>query len=165
MKKEILKHINQNGFYFNQFKPDEKFLAELFNGETPSPYVHEKTKKILTHFGLPVDQLQLVYEDINLGEYHEMHTHLIPADLQVIIWGIKGHYTGRDFKYGTKDHLKSFYPKFGDICFMKTNDLNFIHGVSPLKSGHKVRTLLVSVNCLGLLGEHVTVDAKNLEVC
>ena len=107
------------------------------------------------------EKLHLVFEDLQKGEFHELHTHLTPCDYQAIIWAPETSYEGRHFIYGTITKQTEFKPSFGDICFMKTNDLNFIHGVTTLITNTKVRTLLISINYSGKWGEHLTVSAKD----
>lgn len=162
MNKKIKNIIQENGFYFSKFEKDQSFHGLLLNTPQPTKQVEEYVSQILEGFDIKSDKLHLVYEDITQGESHALHTHLTPCDFQVLIWAPKAQFKGRDFIYGTRTNLQNFHPDFGDICFMKTNDLDFIHGVAPMINDTLVRTLLISVNYTGKLGEHLTVKANDL---
>lgn len=162
MKEKILKDINDNGFHLNQFHEFNEIKSEMLTSKIPSEKLSISVKQLLQTFGFEPRPLHLVYEDLYFNEGHIMHTHLTPCDFQVLIWACKKKYEGREFIYGTKSNLQKHQPEFGDICFMKTNDLDFIHGVEPLKSKVTVRTLLISYNYSGKTGEHLTVTSGDL---
>ncbi len=155
--------INSLGFVFNQVLLDQKDLAEVLFSPEPTDRIRNLVLKLLKEFDSSIKSIHCVYEDIRKGMFHEMHTHLTPSRYQVVFWFPKDEYAGREFLYGTKNDIKSFKPKLGDICFMKTNDLKYIHGVAPLKTDTLVRTLLVSVDHVTNLGEHVTISANELK--
>jgi hypothetical protein len=158
----IINDINKDGFIFKKFMPNDYIYQCIINSKDPNEFWEidhffiEEFKKL----GLEVDNVLSVYEDIKLGQSHVMHTHLIPADCQIVVWVPFTEYEGRAYLYGTKEEIKKFYPQFGDMVLMKTNDLNFIHGVEPLLNDTIVRTILFSVNFKGESGaQHITVDA------
>jgi hypothetical protein len=155
--------IENKGFYFDSFDPRLDLYHRIMHTSEPDLFIENFFSNYLLKKKFNFKKLHLVYEDIKLGQYHELHTHLIPANYQAVIWAPQDNYKGRAFIFGTKNNLNKFYPKFGDICFMKTNDLNFIHGVEPLLNDTLVRTLLISINYLGSNGEHLTVDHLNLK--
>jgi hypothetical protein len=140
----------------------ESIINEILSTNEPTPRLKEYYTQSLKNLGLEIRNIEQVYEDIYIGGYHELHTHLIPADFQVVVWAIPESFEGRDFVYGTKKKLRSYHPKNGDMCLMKTNDLRFVHGVQPLTSGSMVRTMLINVNPTTELGEHLTVRAGDL---
>ena len=160
---KIKKEIDSKGFYFSNFPKDKDIYTTILNTLEPNDKIENFFTKVIEDHGFCFDKLHLVYEDITLGLYHETHTHLTPSDYQAVVWVPKDSYEGRAFLYGSKQDLKKHYPEFGDICFMKTNDLNFIHGVEPLETDTLVRTLLISINYRGKHGEHVTVSSENLK--
>lgn len=155
--------INENGFYFDYFNPDLNIYHRIMNTVNPDSYIQSFFSNYLKNKNFSFRTLHMVYEDIKFGQYHELHTHLTPSDFQAVVWVPQEKYTGRAFLYGTEKNIEKFYPKFGDICFMKTNDLKFIHGVEPLLSDTLVRTLLISINYSGTHGEHLTVSHSSLE--
>lgn len=153
--------INDCGFIFSTSNFDVEILKEALatEGTTPS----EKVKTYFLNFFKRQDpkikSIECVYEDIRYSMYHEMHTHLVPARYQIVVWFPEAKFEGREFVFGTKKHLKKITPSYGDYCFMKTNDLKYIHGVTPLETDILVRTMLISVDHAGKLGEHVTVSS------
>lgn len=151
--------IHEQGFVLKKHNLSEEFRRDVIASDTPSEYAQKIIREVLQANDCPVEPLQIVYEPFKLHESNAMHTHLVPADFQLLIWVPKDDdFKGRKFLYGKKDGpISSYTPKFGDICFMKTNDLDFIHGVSKLETDTVIKTIIVSVNCLGKLGEHVTV--------
>jgi hypothetical protein len=154
--------VKKEGFQFAEYSPEEGLLEHILSIQTPDQRVKDFFKEVVSSFDLDSEKLHFVFEDLKLAEGHCLHTHLIPADLQMIVWFPKSEFEGREFQFGTKDNLKKHTPKLGELCFMKTNDLDFIHGVTPLETDTIVRTLIISINCHGALGEHLTVDAQNL---
>jgi hypothetical protein len=160
--------LDAHGFVFSSFEAPEGFLQEALSTPKPSEAVKRFFSSWLAAFGCPTDRLRFVYEDIHPGRSHELHTHLVPAAYQVVAWFPAGSFEGRDFLYGRLaeaasggllDSVQRFSPRLGDLCFMKTNDLGFVHGVSPLTRGSWVRTLIIDVNNPAEQGEHVTVTA------
>lgn len=162
MKNLIYKTIEKDGFFFSKFIPDPEFLTHLLEIDRTNDQTKKFVYKILQNFNLDSLKIDLVFEDFEKGDSIALHSHLIPADMQILIWAHNHDFLGREFIYGKADNLKYFKPQFGDICFMKTNDLNFVHGVERLKTQYKVRTLLISYNISSRYGEHITVDSKNL---
>lgn len=154
--------INNKGFVFGKIHLDEREHMEVLAFPEPSDYLQGLFLRIIRRFDPSVSSIHCVYEDIRKGMYHEMHTHLTPSRYQALIWFPCDDFLGRDFLYGTKTEIKRFHPTVEDICFMKTNDLSFIHGVAPLESDTLVRTLLISVDHATNLGEHLTIAAKDL---
>jgi hypothetical protein len=159
----LSKQIEKEGFVFRKFRPSEDFRNIILNNTCDSPLVELEIKKILRKFNCPTDKLQIVFEDFLENDSNDLHTHLIAADFQVLMWATKSNFKGRDFIYTNElGEEKRFSPSFDDICFMKTNDLNFKHGVSKLETNCLVRTIIISVNCLAKKGEHLTIS-KRLE--
>lgn len=164
MIERILPIIVSSGFYVTKFEQDSSFKEYLLSCSRPDQRIRNYVNELLSQFNITIKNIHLVFEDIDqIGQEHELHTHLVPCDFQVLIWAESSNYDGRYFRYGTREKLSELRPSFGDICFMKTNDLNFIHGVSPLKSNSFIRTLLISVNHSGNFGEHLTISAKRLK--
>lgn len=159
----LLDTINKDGFVFKKFDPSIEVKKHILSSDSPDSVVLNFFTIVLNEFGLNFSNLHMVYEDIRIGMHHELHSHLIPADYQAVVWVPQDTYAGREFLYGTPEKISKFKPCWGDICLMKTNDLNYIHGVDPLLNNTLVRTLLISVNCNGYLGEHLTVDANNYQ--
>ena len=158
---KLKEKINEEGFVFSKFEPNLDIYNEILNTEEPNDKIKNFFRKAIGNFGIIPGNLHTVYEDITLGLFHELHTHLIQADFQVVVWAPQDNYEGRAYVYGTRGNLKKFYPKYGDMVFMKTNDLNFIHGVEPLENDTLVRTMLLSVNYTGTDGKHLTVSADD----
>jgi len=155
------KEINNKGFVFAKIEMDENFKTKVLHSTEPNIEIKDFFLKSLKKIDSKIKDIHCVYEDIQEGMFHEMHTHLTPSRYQVVVWFPKEDYSGREFIYGKRDSLNTFKPSFKDMCFMKTNDLNFIHGVAPLKTNTLVRTLLISVDHATNLGEHLTVSAKD----
>ena len=162
MLKKIKDAIEKNGFFLSTFKENKDFLQHLLNVNEPNSETKAYAKSILKDFGLLSDKLHLVFEDFAKGDSICLHTHLTPCDFQILIWAHEKNFIGREFVYGKKKSLIKFKPSFGDICFMKTNDLDFVHGVERLESDSRVRTLLISYNYTGKLGEHLTIDSDQM---
>ena len=162
MKEKILDSIETEGFYFSHFKGKPSLLESLLSLKEPTSDLEEQVTQLLNEFDLFPAKLHLVFEDLKINESHVLHTHLTPCDFQILIWAADKPYEGRNFLYGTLTEIKSFHPSFGDICFMKTNDLKYIHGVDELLTDTTVRTLLISFNYSGKKGEHLTVTANDL---
>lgn len=154
--------INKKGFIFNRLHIEDKLQAEVLNSTEPTPKVKGFFLNFLRSLDPSIKDIHCVYEDIKQGMYHKMHSHLTPCRYQVLFWFPQAEYVGREFLFGTKDKIESFKPTSKDLCFMKTNDLNFIHGVAPLENDTLVRTLLISVDHVTNLGEHVTISAIDL---
>jgi hypothetical protein len=154
--------VKRNGFEFGEYSPEEGLLEHIISIDSPDQRVKDFFEKVVASFGLATDKLHFVFEDLKLNQGHALHTHLIPADMQMIVWFPKSEFEGREFQFGTKENLKKHTPKLGELCFMKTNDLDFIHGVTTLETDTIVRTLIISINCHGRLGEHLTIDAETL---
>lgn len=164
IKKCIKTKIDEEGFVFLRFFPEVDIYRAILRSSSP-----ENEKSILEFFkeqlelhGLKVNKIQGVYEDIHQGMSHELHTHLIPTEYQVVIWVPEDFgYEGRAFVYGKLGELKKHYGQWGEMVIMKTNDLDFVHGVEPLKSKGKFRTLLLHINPLFSDGRHITVAAND----
>ena len=160
-----MQQLNEKGFIFSSFTPDPEMRQKILNSTTPNQEIRDYMFNVLKDMGLGIKEIELNYEDVRKGNSLLMHTHLIPADYQVLFWvPDNDDFEGRGFIYGTKDNIQVFYPKFGDICFMKANDLNFIHGVEELHSESLVRTVIVNVNNRAKLGEQVTVRSSDYQV-
>lgn len=157
------KEINKKGFIFSRVKMTSEIQELILNSKEPTLEIKNIFLNFIKELDPTVKDIHCVYEDIKQGMFHEMHTHLTPSRYQAVFWFPKGDYVGREFLFGTKNKIESFKPTSKDVCFMKTNDLNFIHGVSPLQNNTLVRTLLVSVDHTTNLGEHLTVSASKLE--
>ncbi len=156
---EILKEINNKGFSFGRFDPNNELFESILNTNQPDEKILNFFKKEFENLGFEIREIAGVYEDITEGMSHKLHTHLIPAEFQVVVWvPMQSNYLGREFVYGTREKLKEYHGLFGEMCFMKCNDLQFIHGVNPLKSEQLFRTLLLHVNLLFSDGRHMTVD-------
>ena len=158
--KNLVRRINEEGFVFLKFPKSKEIFERLLNTDKPDGFIKIFFIKYFKNLGISHNRLNFVYEDIYQNDYHEMHTHLTPSDFQAVVWVPRSEYRGRAFLYGTSDNLKEFYPEFGDICFMKTNDLKYIHGVKKLENDTLVRTLLISLNCSSPEDAHVTVSAE-----
>lgn len=165
MKTKQLGNLNREGFLFNSYSFPKNFKTKVLTESEPSLETISIIQNILEEFNLPIDNTKIDFEDVILGESNELHTHLIPADCQMLIWvPLDEEYTGRDFLYKKKgQEIRRFKPKLGDICFMKTNDLDFLHGVSKLESDSRIRTIVVSVNCHQTSSEAITLNER-LEV-
>lgn len=161
MSAKLKKLIDSDGFVLKTTSLDEQFRNDVLNSKSPSDFARRTIKKILNENGFEDSPLQIVYESFILGDSNALHTHLVPADFQLLVWVPKDdNFVGRSFLYGKKDGpIKQFKPRLGDICFMKTNDLEFVHGVTELTSDTLVKTVIVSVNCLADHGEHLTVTS------
>lgn len=149
--------LKSQGFLFQQFEPLAHMRSYILGLEHPTEELEEYIKSIFDSLKIPYQDFDISFEDAtNTGL--SLHTHLIPASFQVLIW-VPEHseYFGRGFIYGTEGKTATFYPKFGDLCLMKTNDLSFYHGVEPLRSNIKFRTIIVSVDNAGNLGQQLTV--------
>lgn len=159
----MISEINKNGFLFKKIDISNKIIKDVLSSKEPTKEIKKYFIKTLKDFDPDIKKIHCVYEDIKYGMHHEMHTHLTPSRYQAILWFPLEDFEGRDFIYGTKDFVKTFKPNIGDICFMKTNDLKFIHGVSPLKTDTLVRTLIISIDHVTCKGEHLTVSADKLK--
>ncbi len=157
---EIINRVNNEGFVFLNFKPEKDLFEFILNSESPSDerYIYRFFINELDKLGITVSSIAGVYEDINKGMSHKLHTHLIPAEFQLVVWVPSGEYKGRDFIYGTKENIKRHHGKYGEMCLMKCNDLNFVHGVDPMESNTNFRTLLLHINITAFDGRHMTVD-------
>ncbi len=155
------KEINKNGFIFRTLALSEEHRLDILQSKEPSSEIIDTFLQILKSFDPLVNSIHCVYEDIKQGMYHEMHSHLTPSRYQAVVWFPKDAFLGRQFLYGKKDNIKKFTPRFNDICFMKTNDLDYIHGVALLETDTLVRTLLISIDHITNLGEHLTVSAND----
>ena len=166
MNNQLIDNINEKGFFFDKFTPSESFKKNVFLTNYPSDVVIEEVKRILKKFDIIVSNIEVTYEDITKDQSLSLHTHLIGSSCQVLIWVPENNdFEGRDFLYGKKEFLiKKFRPKFGDICFMKTNDLSFIHGVSPLLSNSFIRTIVINVNFSNERNAHLTVTKEFKEI-
>jgi hypothetical protein len=162
VKKLIYDTIEKEGFFFSKFSNNQALLSHLLEIEKPTLETKDLVLKVLKEFELDSSKVELVFEDFEKGDAIALHSHLIPADMQILIWAHEDEFLGREFIYGTSKNLNHFKPQYGDICFMKTNDLNFIHGVERLRTQCRVRTLLISYNISSKYGEHLTIDSKNL---
>ena len=154
--------INKHGFIFRTLRLNEQHRLDVLQSEEPSREIIDTFLRILKSFDPLINSIHCVYEDIRQGMYHEIHTHLTPSSYQAVVWFPEDTFLGRQFLYGKKDNIKEFTPRFNDICFMKTNDLDYVHGVAPLETDTLVRTLLISINHVTNLGEHLTVSANDL---
>lgn len=155
---EILKKINEEGFVFVGFETNDSIYDSILNTDTPNKKILDFFKEKIEKFGVEVRKIEGVYEDISEGMSHKLHTHLIPAEFQVVVWVPTEAYLGRDFLYGTREEIKKHHGLFGEMCLMKCNDLKFIHGVSPMETKCLFRTLLLHVNLVFSDGRHMTVD-------
>ena len=156
--------LNNQGFIFQRFEPQAQMRSYILGLENPTEELEAYIKTIFDSLQIPYEDFDVAFEDATYNAGLSLHTHLIPASFQVIIW-VPEHseYAGRGFIYGSKEKTATFYPQFGDLCLMKTNDLNFFHGIEPLKSNTKFRTIIVSVDNCGNLGQQLTVSKNNLE--
>jgi hypothetical protein len=157
------KEINKKGFIFNRIEISDELNDKVLSSNEPTPEIKKTFLNFLKEIDSEIKDIHCVYEDIKEGMFHEMHSHLTPSRYQVIFWFPKSDYVGREFLFGTRRKIESFKPTNKDFCFMKTNDLNFIHGVAPLGNNTLVRTLLISVDHATNNGEHLTVSAKSLK--
>lgn len=162
MKTKLLSDLDRDGFIFKREIFGDEFKNKVLNEASPSLETISIIKKILTKYELSTENTQINYEDVSINESNELHTHLIPADCQMIIWiPLTDNFKGRDFIYKSKNqHVNKHHPRYGDICFMKTNDLNFLHGVSKLETDTQIRTILVSINCNQETNESMTLNEK-----
>lgn len=158
------KEINQYGFLFNDIEIPEYIKDEVLSSSEVTDTVMFFFLDELRKRDPEITKLHCVYEDLRLGMFHEMHTHLTPSRYQVLAWFPEAKYHGREFIYGKKDNLRGFFPTSNILCFMKTNDIEYVHGVSPLESDILVRTLVMSVDHAGQFGEHLTVSMDMKEI-
>jgi|GEM_PF-6639670 hypothetical protein len=166
-KKKVARDLlDLEGFVFVDGEPfTSRFRKDVLKEKSPTCHVMESIDGFLKSYDLPISGTQIVYETYEKGDGNNLHSHLLPADLQLLIWvPEKDVYQGRDFLYGKADgRINSLKPRFGDVCFMKTNDLSFVHGVSSLETEMIFKTIIVSINYSGSKGEHLTVSADDLD--
>ena len=136
MNRDLYKQIQEEGFVFKTFESTTEFKRLALHSSPDDELLLGHIHKILKSFFVPINNLQIVFEDFKQNDSNDLHTHLIAADYQVLIWVTEdSEFSGRDFLYEkVPSQTKRFRPSNGDICFMKTNDLRFRHGVSTLKS-------------------------------
>ena len=130
-----LKNLNEQGFIFQRY---DKGLID-FNDIEASVL---RLKSVVSTI-LKVEGESLFYDIDTIGPQMEIkpHYHIIPGSFQVVIWIPEGPFLGRDFLFGTPKLLRRYHPELGYMCFMKANDPNFIHGVSPLESDRPIRSI------------------------
>jgi hypothetical protein len=127
MSEITLERLNKEGFIFHRY--DESMLTDN----------HEKNLQILKEYiqGLLSVPNENLYTDIDIVEQGmeiKPHYHIIPGSFQVVVWNPEGDFEGRYYLHGIGEELEKFKPFKGMMCFMKPNDPNFIHGVTPLIS-------------------------------
>lgn len=156
--------INLNGFLFKNLDIPENIKKEALAFSEPTTSVVSFFLNYLKRLDPMIKNIHCVYEDIKFGMFHEMHTHLTPSRYQVLAWFPRSDYDGREFIYGEKNNLKKIKPTSDLLCFMKTNDIKYIHGVEPLKNDTLVRTLIMSVDHVTMMGDHLTIslDMKDI---
>jgi hypothetical protein len=140
-----LEDINKYGFIFHEYDH-----AEILK-ETDQESMDSLSVYISSLITLPNEILYADIDIINYGESIPLHYHIIPGSFQVVVWAPYGPYSGRYYLYGTKDDLRQIQPARGLMCFMKPNDPNFIHGVSPLYSTVPVKSYGFSSSLCPLL--------------
>ena len=129
-----LEDINKYGFVFHEYNH-----AEILK-ETDQESMDSLSAYISSLISLPNEILYSDIDVINYGESIPLHYHIIPGSFQVVVWAPDGPYTGRYYLYGTQHDLREMQPRRGLMCFMKPNDPDFIHGVSPLYSTTPVKS-------------------------
>jgi hypothetical protein len=132
-----LEKLNAEGFLFHQF---EQSLLSGTDEEVTAKMI-EYVSGLLKVEG---EYLEADYDYIQSGEQIKPHFHVIPGSFQVVIWLPQGEFIGRNFLYGKDGVLKQYHPEKGMMCFMKSNDPRFIHGVSVLESPETIKTLGLS---------------------
>lgn len=131
-----MQDLNQLGFIFKQF---DKSLISFDDLELT---VKNLKELIETNLSVKGENLYYDFDSISYKNEIKPHYHLIPGSFQVVVWLPKNQsFTGRLFQFGSPDFLQQVKPELGFMCFMKPNDPNFIHGVSPLTSHHSIKTL------------------------
>lgn len=143
-EKILIEDIREHGFIFHKYDhrkilkdTDEESIASLEN------YVRGLIQ-------MPKERLITDIDIIKKGEGIGIHLHVIPGSFQVVIWVPEYEYEGREFIYGNPKDLKRFQPSIGMMCFMKPNDVNFVHGVSVLKSDRPVKTYGITSSVMDL---------------
>jgi hypothetical protein len=156
--------LSNSGFVFQRFEPLAHMRSYILELDKPTEELETYIKTIFDSLQIPYQDFDTSFEDTHLHTGLNLHTHLIPASFQVLMWVPESSdYLGRGFIYGSQEKTATFYPQFGDLCLMKTNDLNFFHGVEPLKSNIKFRTIIISVDNHGKLGQQLTVAKSSLD--
>lgn len=161
-----MEEINREGFVFHKYKAPEYIRDEIkslidfrepvhpggggsgYEGDVESliPNAVSFYTNLIEDLGIArlgiarEDYLHFDLERIDIGNYHDMHSHGLPAKWQCCIWiPTNDFYVGRQFIYGIRgEKLKEIKPQFGDMVFFKPNDPIFIHGVTPLRTTQPV---------------------------
>lgn len=156
--------LSNSGFIFQRFEPEAQMRSYILGLDKPTEELETYIQSIFDSLQIPYQDFDISFEDTYPNTGLSLHTHLIPASFQILIWVPESaEYQGRGFIYGSKEKTATFYPQFGDLCIMKTNDLNFFHGVEPLQSNIKFRTIIISVDNHGNLGQQLTVTKTSLD--
>jgi hypothetical protein len=134
MNKIKLEDINKFGFVFHEYD-HAKILKD-----TDEESIESLTHYIDSLINVPNEKLYSDIDIINPGESIKLHFHTIPGSFQVVVWRPDGEFEGREYIYGDPKLLKEIKPFKGLMCFMKSNDPNFVHGVKPLLSNAPVRS-------------------------
>ena len=130
--------INNYGFVFHNY--DSSIIVhgdDEHNIEVLESYVSSLIQ-------IPNQRLVSDIDIINKGEEIKLHLHVTTGSFQVVVWVPDYEYEGRYFMYGTPNKIEKVQPKLGMMCFMKTNDSNFVHGVSKLLSDQPVKSYGIS---------------------
>lgn len=126
--------LNLKGFIFKEYPVPENFQ----NLEILTKFLLSYIPNILS---IPGENLYYDVDCLKRGDSIKPHFHTIPGSFQVVCWVPEGNFLGRDFIYGRPDSMRRFRPKLGHMCFMKSNDCDFIHGVTALESDIPQKTL------------------------
>ncbi len=141
-----IEDINKYGFVFHKY--DHTFLKE-----TDVENIVLLEKYVSSLISIPNEKLITDVDIINEGEGIDLHLHIVPGSFQVVVWVPDYKYEGREFLYGNPKDLKRFQPEIGMMCFMKPNDVEFVHGVSILKSKRPVKTYGITSSVFDSLPE------------
>lgn len=129
-----LDNINKYGFVFHLYD-HENILKSNDEDSLLSLELY-----INSLINIPGERLYSDIDIINPGDSIGLHFHVIPGSFQVVVWRPDYDFKGREYIYGTPDKLISIKPFTGLMCFMKSNDPNFIHGVSKLLSDKPIKS-------------------------
>lgn len=129
-----IEDINNYGFVFHEYD-HKKILKD--NDEDSMKSLSEYISSLIK---MPGETLYADVDVINFGESIPLHYHIVFGSFQVVVWDPTYNFDGRFYLYGTSEDLREYKPRRGMMCFMKPNDPNFIHGVSPLLSYEPVKS-------------------------
>jgi|GEM_PF-6853917 hypothetical protein len=127
--------LNKKGFLFYRY--DQSFVDHN-NLDITAKKISNVINEIMS---VKNESLFWDIDTIVAGQELRPHYHIVPGSFQVVAWLPTSPFCGRDFLFGNNNVLYKVKPKVGYMCFMKTNDPFFIHGVTELLSEGSIKSL------------------------